>query len=204
PKTPKKTGYVFNGWYTKKSGGTKITTATKVKKKVTHYAHWKKRTSTSASTSTNVNSLVGHWSKRSYGIIGSTYLYYSNSISYQWGYTFYNYHFFNNGRFQYFQGATGNTKYEGKYAFSKGKVYFKEVKKYDFMSASSDLWNANLKKYGSDMTKWKFLNPVKSKDMTSEYKLTSNKKGNYLEIRPYTSDGGKFTLKDSSTFDKQK
>jgi len=41
-KAPKKTGYVFKGWYTKKSGGTKITTTTKVKKKVTYYAQWVK------------------------------------------------------------------------------------------------------------------------------------------------------------------
>jgi len=43
PKAPKKTGYVFSGWHTKKSGGIKITTATKVKKKVTYYAQWKKQ-----------------------------------------------------------------------------------------------------------------------------------------------------------------
>ena len=41
-KTAKKTGYTFKGWYTKKTGGTKITTATKVKNKVTYYAQWKK------------------------------------------------------------------------------------------------------------------------------------------------------------------
>ena len=41
-KTPKRTGYAFKGWYTKKSGGTKITTNTKVKKKVTYYAQWAK------------------------------------------------------------------------------------------------------------------------------------------------------------------
>ena len=43
PTTPKKAGYVFSGWYTKKSGGIKITTATKVKKKATYYAQWKKQ-----------------------------------------------------------------------------------------------------------------------------------------------------------------
>jgi len=43
PKTPKRTGYTFAGWYTKKSGGKKITTVTKVKKKVTYYAQWKKQ-----------------------------------------------------------------------------------------------------------------------------------------------------------------
>ena len=45
PKTPKKSGYTFAGWYTKKSGGTKITTAIKVKKKVIYYAQWKKSSS---------------------------------------------------------------------------------------------------------------------------------------------------------------
>ena len=43
PKTPKKVGHAFKGWYTKKSGGTKITTAIKVKKKVTYYAQWAKQ-----------------------------------------------------------------------------------------------------------------------------------------------------------------
>ncbi|WP_157077557.1 InlB B-repeat-containing protein [Methanobrevibacter curvatus] len=43
PKTPKKSGYVFSGWYTKKSGGTKITTATKIKSSKTFYAQWKKQ-----------------------------------------------------------------------------------------------------------------------------------------------------------------
>ena len=44
-KTPKKTGYELKGWYTKKTGGTKITSTTKVKKKVTFYAQWKKSNS---------------------------------------------------------------------------------------------------------------------------------------------------------------
>jgi uncharacterized repeat protein (TIGR02543 family) len=43
-KTPTRTGYKFLGWYTKKSGGTKIKTATKMPaKNVTYYAHWKKK-----------------------------------------------------------------------------------------------------------------------------------------------------------------
>jgi len=42
PKTPKQLGYSFKGWYTKKTGGTKITKSTKVKKKVTYYAQWKR------------------------------------------------------------------------------------------------------------------------------------------------------------------
>jgi uncharacterized repeat protein (TIGR02543 family) len=36
-----RTGYTFNGWYTKKSGGTKINAARKVPaKNVTYYGHW--------------------------------------------------------------------------------------------------------------------------------------------------------------------
>jgi len=58
PKTPKKIGYAFNGWYTEKSGGTKITTLTKINKKATHYAHWKK------STNAVIDSrLIGTWKK---------------------------------------------------------------------------------------------------------------------------------------------
>ncbi|MBR2837614.1 MAG: InlB B-repeat-containing protein [Kiritimatiellae bacterium] len=37
---PTRIGYVFKGWYTKKSNGTKITTTTKVTKNVTCYAKW--------------------------------------------------------------------------------------------------------------------------------------------------------------------
>ena len=37
---PTRKGYTFNGWYTKKSGGTKIKTTTKVTKDVTYYAQW--------------------------------------------------------------------------------------------------------------------------------------------------------------------
>ncbi|MDR1013510.1 MAG: InlB B-repeat-containing protein [Coriobacteriales bacterium] len=40
--TPKRTGYTFLGWYTAKSGGTKVNSATRVTKAVTLYAHWKR------------------------------------------------------------------------------------------------------------------------------------------------------------------
>ena len=62
PKTPKKAGYAFKGWYTKKTSGTKITTATKVKKKVTYYAQWKKTLTTSE------KKLVGTWDMAQYTI----------------------------------------------------------------------------------------------------------------------------------------
>ncbi|MCL2156665.1 MAG: InlB B-repeat-containing protein [Methanobrevibacter sp.] len=37
---PKRSGYYFYGWYTKKSGGKLISKNTKPKKSVTYYAHW--------------------------------------------------------------------------------------------------------------------------------------------------------------------
>lgn len=42
---PARTGYTFQGWYTKKIGGTKVkaTTVFKLKKNQTLYAHWKKK-----------------------------------------------------------------------------------------------------------------------------------------------------------------
>jgi len=58
-KAPTRTGYTFKGWYTKKSGGTKITTATKVKKKVTYYAQWKK--SSPRVLNSEEKKLIGSW-----------------------------------------------------------------------------------------------------------------------------------------------
>jgi uncharacterized repeat protein (TIGR02543 family) len=40
--TPKRAGHTFQGWYTSKSGGKKVTSATRVTKAVTLYAHWKR------------------------------------------------------------------------------------------------------------------------------------------------------------------
>ena len=40
--TPKRSGYKFKGWYTKKNGGTKITSSTVPAKSYTVYAHWGK------------------------------------------------------------------------------------------------------------------------------------------------------------------
>lgn len=39
----KRSGYTFKGWYTAKSGGKKVTKSTKISKKRTLYAHWKKK-----------------------------------------------------------------------------------------------------------------------------------------------------------------
>ena len=46
PTTPKRTGYTFKGWYSKKNGGSKISVNTKATKKTTYLAQWKKGTNT--------------------------------------------------------------------------------------------------------------------------------------------------------------
>ena len=38
--SPTKTGYTFNGWYTDKTNGTKVTTANRIQQNTTIYAHW--------------------------------------------------------------------------------------------------------------------------------------------------------------------
>ncbi|MCR4649543.1 MAG: InlB B-repeat-containing protein [Lachnospiraceae bacterium] len=45
PKTTR-TGYTFNGWYTAKSGGTKVTAESICEGNITLYAHWKAKTNT--------------------------------------------------------------------------------------------------------------------------------------------------------------
>jgi len=42
PTTPKRAGYAFKGWYSKKTGGSKIVVNTKPSKSVTYFAQWKK------------------------------------------------------------------------------------------------------------------------------------------------------------------
>lgn len=54
---PKRSGYTFKGWYTKKTGGTKITKNTKPNKSVTYYAKWSKNRVLSATE----KKLVGKW-----------------------------------------------------------------------------------------------------------------------------------------------
>ena len=82
PKTPKKTGYAFKGWYTKKTTGTKITITTYVKKKVTYYAHWKKKGGNTATA----NKIVGRWrfinSYYNFDAKGNYALYYSVQTSF--------------------------------------------------------------------------------------------------------------------------
>ena len=61
--TPARTGYKFAGWYTKKSGGTKVTSKTKVTKSVTWYAHWTARKYAVKVTKEGNGTVIGTGSK---------------------------------------------------------------------------------------------------------------------------------------------
>ena len=50
--TPTRSGYTFAGWYTAKSGGSKISTSTTVSKDTTYYAHWTAKSSSVTETVT--------------------------------------------------------------------------------------------------------------------------------------------------------
>ncbi len=65
---PTREGYTFAGWWTKKSGGVKITTKTKVTKDVTYYAHWTvKKFKVAATVNTKSGGVVSGAGKKTYG-----------------------------------------------------------------------------------------------------------------------------------------
>ena len=58
--TPTREGYTFNGWFTAKTGGTKITSETKITSDITVYAQWKKiPTNPNTGIETPVIGLIG-------------------------------------------------------------------------------------------------------------------------------------------------
>ena len=104
-KAPKRNGYEFKGWYTKKSGGKKITTSTKIKKKVIHYAQWKKKATTDANPNIDAK-LLGSWT-----------------------YTSKFYTFKSDGTFIFTSiGGGASSISTGKYKTSNGKITFTNVK----------------------------------------------------------------------------
>jgi len=117
--TPKRSGYTFNGWYTKKTGGKKVTVNTKPTLSVTLYAQWTKTTTNSK--------IVGIWYSSA-----NEYYFYSDArfTSYKMG-----------SSYLYL------SKIEGKYSVSNGKVYFTE-RKYSEVSAPFSV-DYPQNKYGS-------------------------------------------------------
>ena len=100
-KAPVRSGYEFKGWYTKKSGGKRITVATKVKNKVIFHAQWKKKASASDSK------LIGQWTYTDVSGTGISYL---------------NYFFYKNGTCKFFDSRLSGVMLEGKFVESNGKI----------------------------------------------------------------------------------
>ena len=168
PKKPTKAGYIFSGWYTKKSGGTKITATTKVKKKVTYYAQWTKTTS--------ISKIVGNWQWEGseYGIKD---IYGDQRLSKE----IMIYNLYADGRFHFFDLSGGYTpeKFEGKYSVSNGKMYIKNMKWYKLSGTTEQ----NIDKFGANYRKWNWgLIRESSSVMTTKYKFGSDRDGSYLEI----------------------
>jgi len=186
--TPKRTGYKFTGWYTAKSGGTKITKNTKVTKNVAYYAQWTKITESSK--------LVGHWRMQLTqtspwtGLINPVY---------------YHLYFYADGKFQYFyvSGEGGASKTEGKYSLSNGKVIFTEMKYYGDPTTKNDrdAKISNLDKFEFNYPKYQYPKSVQwDAKMTSEYKLGSDNKGNYLQIKTPGNYNSYYTLQSADKF----
>ena len=102
-----RSGYTFKGWYTKKSGGKKITKNTKIKKKATYYAHWKKGT---ADTSIN-KKIIGKWEF----VPPQNYYYFKSNGSFQYIWT--NISFY----------PIYTTVVTGKWSIKNGKIYLTDL-----------------------------------------------------------------------------
>ena len=170
---PKRSGYTFNGWYTKKTGGKKISKNSKPTKSLTYFAQWTK--------STSAPKILGHW--QYYNFNRGTFDYY----------------FYADGSFQYFRSYIATTKFDGKYSVSNGKVIFKDRKFYD--SSFNEL-NQNQLKFGlDDLPKYQYsAKPVQFVTLTSEFKLSSD--GAYLEIVTQDRNGGYYGMSSTDKFEK--
>jgi len=187
PTTPKRAGYTFKGWYTKKSGGKKINVNTKPTKSVTLYAQW-----TKGSTSTK-SKLVGHWRLETtrmspLGYVDRAYCHL---------------YFYANGKFQYFYVNVGASKTEGKYSVSNGKINYKEMKYYRDPTSQHDLntKTSNFDKFGFNYPKYQYPSGFLWDDkMTTEYKMGSDKKGKFLQITEPRNDHDYYTLESASKY----
>jgi len=132
-KAPTRTGYTFNGWYTKKVNGKKITTTTKVKNKVTFHAQWKKK------TNPNIDpKLLGTWKNTGFASTSSGGLVIVTKML----------TFFEDGTFLYVDRSTST---KGNYKASGGKVTITNaVIQYNPESGPQ--------KYSNTVVEYKFVN----------------------------------------------
>jgi len=109
--TPKRSGYIFSGWYTKKTGGKKISKNTKPTKSLTYYAQWTKSLG-------NDNSLIGGWIRNE-----MVYDSFKGTTSPK----YFNYNFKKDGTFIFYRGgsvglSSTGAQVSGKFTTSGGKL----------------------------------------------------------------------------------
>ena len=121
--SPKRSKYTFKGWYTKKTGGTKITKNTKPSKSVTYYAQW---TVKSPNLSTAEKRLVGTWTRKYTVINTREYTFtYSKNKTYTYTYTLRSI----DGRGRI---SVDNTYYKGSWSISGNTLYHTDVNQLSF------------------------------------------------------------------------
>lgn len=125
--TPTRTKYTFSGWYTKKSGGTKITanSAVKITKNTTLYAHWKK-VSVSKTSISKLQNLSGKklkvTAKKVSGVKGYQIRYSTKS------------------NLKSAKSVTSKTNAITAKKLTKGKKYYVQVRAYKVDSAGKKVW----------------------------------------------------------------
>ena len=157
PTTPKRTGYSFKGWFTKKSGGFKISTNTKVSKKSTYYAQWTKKANSRVLT-TEEKKLIGTWQYTMYNTYPTS------------SYTHHYYLFRTDGTFSYER--SGEFTKIGNYKVSGGKITFTNI-----------LWRDSSKKIGdhpNNVAEYQFVKGSNSKEQLRIAYPYSDR--NYLSI----------------------
>jgi len=162
--TPTRSGHTFQGWYTTKTGGAKVSATTKMPaKNVTVYAQWKKGASSSIDPK-----LVGHWKGvfvytdiNGYPILPAAY-----------------YNFYDDGTFKCWVSYPG-TYLTGKYTSTGGKVHFKVLSMYTLLGDDTLRKENILDAYDNS---------------TFEYECSTDKDGKYLLIAILGITGGDLPL----------
>ncbi len=148
----KRTGYTLKGWYTKKSGGKKVTAKTKIKKRTVLYARWVK---SAASANANIDpKLVGNW----------RYIQYHSSSSF----STHSVSFRNDGTFIYSTMSSGSLMYGmvGNYKVSNGWVTLSNV----------------IVRYGSGLIEEDWLKTYKAEYRFEKVNDVNYKHGEYLNM----------------------
>jgi uncharacterized repeat protein (TIGR02543 family) len=158
----KRSKYSFKGWFTKKSEGKKITKNTKVTKKVTFFAQWKKKTKVLNAAE---KKLVGIWSRiRSGG--GSFYNFNSDGT------------FGNLARIQIGNFAATSYYWEGVWHVTGGSIYMTTLRA-QVCRDSRELRAGEVWEKAGTWEPYSLNNP---NNKFNNYKIGIDERGEYLQI----------------------